>query len=398
MLEPSFSHRMEQVVACQSVLELYRGCFLPTYTLASFPAIPRCLLRMKGPSIHLSLLVTFPEQNIHGGRNGLKQSARTPLKIVTPLSFFNCASPNSCQQSLPKHNFTLTFTPTNCIPTELSSKYRYQHLIIVEPIRLEGSFPSYEDPPNNAEDLATDRRSEPTTENIESNTVLPEDLPVLHRSDSGLSLPEIQDFPSGNEQTNRQKYAIRRISGCRRCLANSIYSFQRENVSQSPDEDSFDEAPCIESSPDEKSSAEDYESPPLKRKRSEYIPKLEGKRLCLSESDDVHAMEIARFKDLDKSREEHSDHRYTVKEIKSHIRVLWAGEFEGELCVLFGELEHARLLRSEAAKQKHSIRQDLSRHAGWEARYHANRERGGSKSGRAITGTIGSSGLGGRHT
>jgi len=111
----------------------------------------------------------------------------------------------------------------------------------MEPIRREGSFPSYENPPNNAEDLATDRHSEPTTENIESNTVLPEDLPVLHRSDSGVSLPKIQDFPSGHEQTNRQKYAIRRISGCRRCLANSIYSSQPENVSQSHDEDSFDE-------------------------------------------------------------------------------------------------------------------------------------------------------------
>jgi len=95
-------------------------------------------------------------------------------------------------------------------------------------------------------------------------------------------------------------------------------------------------------------------------------------------------MEIARFKDLDKSREEHRDHRYTVKEIKLHIRVLLAGEFEeeydGELCVLFGELEDARLLRSEAAKQKHSMRQDLSRRAGWEARYHAYQERG-SRSG-----------------
>ena len=130
----------------------------------------------------------------------------------------------------------------------------------------------------------------------------------------------------------------------------------------------------------------------MKRRRSEYIPRLEGKRVCLSESDAVHAMETARFKDLDKSREEHRYHRYTVKEIKSHIRVLWAGEFEeeyeGELCVLFGELEDARLLRSEAAKQKHSIRQDLSRRAGWEARYHAYRERG-SRSGRASTGTIG---------
>jgi len=79
--------------------------------------------------------------------------------------------------------------------------------------------------------------------------------------------------------------------------------------------------PPVKKLSDETSSDEDDESPPLKRRRSD-IPRLEGKRVCLSESEGVHAMEIARFKDLDKSREEHRDHRYTVKEIKLHIRVL----------------------------------------------------------------------------